>query len=137
MVKKVAIITGGSSGIGKACAIELGKKDYRIVITGRNQENLISTSNELKESGIENIFIQADAQKEGDHIRMVDETINQFGRIDILINNAGISMNALFEETKLDVLKQVMDSNFWGTVYATKYCLPHLINSKGSINLTK
>jgi len=59
--------------------------------------------------------------------------VKRFGRIDILVNNAGISMRALFENTDLTVIKQLMDVNFWGTVYCTKYALPYLLTEKGSV----
>ena len=64
---------------------------------------------------------------------LIDQTVKRFGRIDILINNAGISMRALFENTDLSVIKQLMDVNFWGTVYCTKYALPYLLKVKGSV----
>jgi short-subunit dehydrogenase len=70
---------------------------------------------------------------EDDNRKMVEETIRKYGRIDVLINNAGISMRALFEDVDLDVIRKVMDINFYGTLYATKYCLPHLIKAKGSV----
>lgn len=63
----------------------------------------------------------------------MEETINTFGRIDILINNAGISMRALFEDLNLDVIRKVMDTNFWGAVYCTKYALPSILKNKGSV----
>jgi short-subunit dehydrogenase len=59
--------------------------------------------------------------------------LERFGHIDILVNNAGISMRALFDEVSLDVIRQLMDTNFWGTVYCSKYALPHLLESKGSL----
>src|SRR5690606_5748812 len=71
--------------------------------------------------------------KEEDCERLIQATIQQFGRIDLLINNAGISMRALFKDLDLKVLKQVMDINFWGTVYCTKFALPYLLQQKGSI----
>ncbi|HAZ24325.1 MAG TPA: short-chain dehydrogenase, partial [Algoriphagus sp.] len=71
--------------------------------------------------------------KEEDNRHMAEETIKHFGGIDILINNAGISMRALFEDLDMDVFRKVMDTNFYGTVYATKYCLPSILKSKGSI----
>ena len=64
---------------------------------------------------------------------MAAEAIKRFGTIDVLINNAGISMRALFEEVDLDVIKKVMDINFYGVLYATKYCLPEIIKNKGSV----
>src|SRR5690606_40499715 len=105
----------------------------KIVITGRNPENLKETSAHLDSLGIENLAIQADVSVEKDNEKMAEETVNRFGKIDILINNAGISMRALFEDLKLDVFRKVMDINFYGTVYATKYCLPYILQTKGSI----
>lgn len=133
MKGKVAVITGGTSGIGRALAIEFGLAGAKIVITGRNPENLKETSAHLDSLGIENLAIQADVSVEKDNEKMAEETVNRFGKIDILINNAGISMRALFEDLKLDVFRKVMDINFYGTVYATKYCLPYILQTKGSI----
>lgn len=130
---KVVIITGATSGIGEACALTFGKEGAKIVITGRNQEKLDRSSKHLKSLGIEVLAILADAGSEADNRKMADETIKAFGRIDILINNAGISMRALFQDLDLEVFRKVMDTNFWGTVYATKFCLPAILESKGSI----
>jgi short-subunit dehydrogenase len=133
MKDKVVIITGASSGIGKACAEEFGKKGASIIITGRNAANLQETSMSLTKAGINNLAIVADASLEEDNKRMVEETLRTYGRIDILINNAGISMRALFADLSLEVFRKVIDINFYGTVYATKYCLPHIIATRGSI----
>jgi NADP-dependent 3-hydroxy acid dehydrogenase YdfG len=70
---------------------------------------------------------------EADNRQMAQEAIKKFGTIDVLINNAGISMRALFEDVDLDVIKKVMDINFYGVLYATKYCLAEIIKNKGSI----
>ncbi|MDJ1501144.1 SDR family oxidoreductase [Xanthocytophaga agilis] len=133
MKNKVVIITGASSGIGKALAEIFGRAGAKIVITGRNETNLQETSRLLSSQGIENFPIVADVSIEKDNQRMVDETIRKYGQIDVLINNAGISMRSLFEDVDLDVIRKVMDINFYGTVYATKYCLPYLLKSKGSV----
>lgn len=130
---KVVIITGATSGIGEACALIFGKEGAKVVITGRNQAKLDRSSRRLAEEGIEFLAILADAGAEEDNQRMAEETLRIFGRIDILINNAGISMRALFQDLDLDVFKKVIDTNFWGTIYATKYCLPAILKSKGSI----
>ncbi len=130
---KVVIVTGATSGIGEACALIFGKEGAKIVITGRSQVNLDKTLIKLQQQGIEAIGILADAASEKDNEKLAAETIRKFGRIDILISNAGISMRALFEDLDLDVFRQVMDINFWGTVYATKYCLPEITKNKGSI----
>jgi dehydrogenase/reductase SDR family member 7B len=133
MKNKVVIITGGSSGIGKGCAEVFGKAGAKIVITGRNEKNLSETISQLQKKNIEAMGITADVSIEKDNEKVVKQTIDRFGRIDVLINNAGISMRGLFEETDLDVIRKVMDINFYGTVYATKYALPHILKSKGSI----
>ena len=133
MKDKVVIITGGSSGIGKALAMHFGKTGSKVVITGRNEERLNKVGQELDALNIPNLCLKLNVANETDNEALVKETIKTFGRIDILINNAGISMRALFEEIEMDVFKRVMDINFYGTLYATKYCLPHILESKGSI----
>ncbi|MCS6821156.1 MAG: SDR family oxidoreductase [Microscillaceae bacterium] len=133
MQNKVVIITGGSSGIGKSCAFAFGKAGAKVVITGRKEPQLFTTSQELTQAGITNLPIVADVSVEADNQRMVEQTLAHFGKIDVLINNAGISMRALFEELDLSVIRKVMETNFFGTVYATKYCLPHILQTQGSI----
>tara|TARA_R110001599_G_scaffold229588_1_gene428815 strand:+ start:22431 stop:23243 length:813 start_codon:yes stop_codon:yes gene_type:complete len=133
MKNKVVIITGASSGIGKALAIEFAKLGAHIVITGRNEARLNEVAEILDGMKTRNLCLQLDVAKEKDNEILVNETIRTFGKIDILINNAGISMRALFEEIEMDVFKKVMDINFYGTLYATKYCLPEILKTKGSI----
>lgn len=133
MKDKVVIVTGGSSGIGKALAFQFGKAGSKVVITGRNEERLNDVGQALDKQGIKNLCLKLDVANEQDNHQLVKETIATFGKIDVLINNAGISMRALFEEIEMDVFKKVMDINFYGTLYATKYCLPHILKSKGSI----
>jgi dehydrogenase/reductase SDR family member 7B len=133
MKNKVVVITGGSSGIGKGCAEVFGKAGAKIVITGRNEKNLNETILELQKENIDAIGISADVSIEKDNEKVITETIKHFGGIDVLINNAGISMRGLFEETDLSVIRKVIDINFYGTVYATKYALPYILKSKGSI----
>lgn len=133
MNDKVVVITGGTSGIGKALAFEFGSKGSRIVVTGRNEGALAETVNELKAKSIEAIGVLADVTRPDDNRRMAEEAVKAFGRIDVLINNAGISMRAIFEEVDPEVIKKVMDINFYGVVYATKYCLPEILKNKGSV----
>ncbi|GAB4401253.1 MAG: SDR family oxidoreductase [Microscillaceae bacterium] len=133
MQGKVAIITGASSGIGRALAFALGQKGVKVVITGRKPEPLEQTRAELEKNGIEAQAIVADSSQEADNARMIEATLQHFGKIDLLICNAGISMRALVEDLDLSVIRQVMDINFYGTVYAIKYALPHLLASQGTI----
>ncbi len=131
--KKVVIITGATSGIGKALAVSYLQKGFAVVISGRNAQNLEETKTELLAIAEDVLAVRMDVSVEEDCQRLVQETVEAFGRIDILINNAGISMRALFKDLDLKVLKQVMDINFWGTVYCTKFALPYLLKNKGSI----
>jgi dehydrogenase/reductase SDR family protein 7B len=133
MNNKVVIITGGSSGIGKALAFKFGSNGSKILITGRNKSELDNAIAELKSEGIVAIGVQADVSKEEDNKRMAETAIREFSRIDILINNAGISMRALFEEVDLEVVRKVMDINFYGVLYATKHCLSEIKKNRGSI----
>lgn len=133
MKDKVVIITGATSGIGKAIAIAFAKRGARITISGRNQESLQQTETELKKYTSDILSIQMDVSIESDCVRLINETLNRFGSIDILINNAGISMRALFSEVDLSVIKKVMDTNFWGTVYCSRYAMKPLLKSKGTI----
>ncbi len=130
---KVVIITGATSGIGRACAEAFGREGAKVVITGRNGDKLKEAQLFLEKQNIEVLALQLDVSKENDNKELAEKTIEKFGRIDILINNAGISMRALFKDLDLSVLKSLMDINFWGTVYATKYCIPHIIKTQGSI----
>ncbi len=133
MKDKVVIITGGSSGIGKALAEAFGSRGSKVLITGRNQPDLTQAVVELRQKGIDALSFQADVSLEEDNRKMAAEAMRVFGRIDILINNAGITMRALFEDVDMEVVKRVMDINFFGVLYATKSCLPEILKNKGSI----
>ncbi len=133
MRNKVVVITGAGSGIGKALALEFAREGSKVVISGRNMDVLENFAKELNSLGTDLFAVQADVSKEQDCKHLIEETVKHFGSIDVLINNAGISMRALFEEVDLDVIRKLMDVNFWGAVYTTKFALPHLLKSKGSL----
>jgi short-subunit dehydrogenase len=133
MKDKVVIITGASSGIGRSLAFVYGLKGSRLTITARNQEKLDLVVTDLRKMGVEVLALSADVSIESDCKRLIDETVKQYGKIDILINNAGISMRALFKDLDLDVIRKLMATNFWGTVYCTKFALPYLLETKGSV----
>jgi len=133
MKDKVVVITGATSGIGKALAFSFGEQGSKLFITGRNQEALDETVTQLIEKQIIVRGFLADAASESDNEKMIHEAVAIYDRIDVLICNAGISMRALFEDIHLDTFKKVMDINFYGTVYAVKYALPWIIRSKGSV----
>ncbi|MCK4661637.1 MAG: SDR family oxidoreductase [Bacteroidales bacterium] len=130
---KIVIITGASSGIGKACAYEFTGKGAKVVLASRNADKLRTIEKDINVSGGNTISIVTDVSDESDCKNLIQQTVNYFGTIDILINNAGISMRASFEELDLSVIKKLMDTNFYGTVYCTKYALPYLLKQKGSV----
>ena len=130
---KVVVITGASSGIGYALAVEYASKGARLVVAARNAAKLSKIGDELRLSGTEVLEVITDVSHEAECKSLIEQALSKFGTIDILINNAGISMRALFSDMNLDVMRQLMDVNFWGTVYCTKYALPYLLKSRGSV----
>lgn len=131
---KVIIVTGASSGIGRACAEEFAKRGANLVLAARQYVTLCEITSDLeKKYGIKAIAVQTDVSKEEDCQLLIKQAMVTFDKIDILINNAGLSMRALFNEVDLSVLKNLMDVNFWGTVYCTKYALPEILKTKGSV----
>tara|TARA_B100000513_G_C11865950_1_gene174377 strand:- start:79 stop:882 length:804 start_codon:yes stop_codon:yes gene_type:complete len=133
MKNKVVVISGASSGIGKACAWHFAKNGSKVVLAARSEEKLKAIGKEMMIAGYEILTVRADVSNEEDCQNLITETINKYKVIDVLINNAGISMRATLEEMDLSVMKKVMDINFFGTVFCTKYALPFILKSKGSI----
>ena len=135
---KVILITGASSGIGLASARLLASRGNRLVLAARSIGRLEALAAEIKAdpatpSSTEILCVRTDVSKEEDCRNLVEQALARFGGIDILVNNAGVSMRALFKDVQLDVLRTLMDVNFWGTVYCTKYALPSILSRKGSV----
>jgi short-subunit dehydrogenase len=133
MKDKVVVITGGSSGIGKALAEKFGLEGSKIVISGRDMEKLFQVEKELQSKNIKIVSVVSDAASEVDNSILIKRAYKEYGKIDVLICNAGISMRAMFNDVDLDVIHKLMNTNFWGTVYACKYALPYILESRGSI----
>ncbi|MCT4614682.1 MAG: SDR family oxidoreductase [Marinifilaceae bacterium] len=133
MNSKVVIITGASSGIGEALAYKYAKTKANIVLAARNIDKLKKIEQELEALDCKVLSVKTDVKNELDCKNLINLCVDRFGRIDILINNAGISMRALFDDLDLEVFKELMDVNLWGTIYCTKYALPYIQKSKGSI----
>lgn len=131
---KVVIITGASSGIGRACAIEMASRGASLVLAARQYVTLCELTATLeKQYQIKAVAVQADVSLEEDCQFLIKQAMLTFSRIDVLINNAGLSMRALFADLDLSVLKNLMDVNFWGTVYCSKFALPEILKTKGTI----
>lgn len=136
---KVIIVTGASSGIGLASAQKFASLGAKVVLAARSLDKLEKIASDLNQrfaahnSQLIAHCIKTDVTKEEDCKNLIDETVRHFGKIDVLVNNAGISMRAVFKDLDLSVMKSLMDTNFWGTVYCTKYALPYLLKSKGSV----
>jgi short-subunit dehydrogenase len=133
--RKVALITGASSGIGLALSWVGAQKEFNLMLTGRNQLALEQLRKEITaQYPLCDISILSGEISEEDFCKTLIRTcIERLGRLDVLINNAGMSMRGLLIDTEISVLKRLMDVNFWGSVYCTKYALPHLLEQKGSV----
>ncbi|GAB3927349.1 SDR family oxidoreductase [Mucilaginibacter myungsuensis] len=131
---KVVVITGASSGIGKSLAYEFAARGANLVLGARQYVSLCQISEDIMgRFPVKAVATQCDVSVEEDCALLIKQAIITFGKIDVLINNAGISMRALFNDLDLKVIKELMDVNFWGTVYCTKYALPEILKTKGSI----
>ncbi len=135
MRDKVIIVTGASSGIGLAAVNEFAERGANVVLAARNTGKLNELTEILKEKYPQQKFlaVETDVKLESHCKRLIEKSVETFGRIDILVNNAGISMRAMFRDLDLSVIKNLMDVNFWGTVYCTKYALPWLLRAGGSV----
>ncbi|MDP4222629.1 MAG: SDR family oxidoreductase [Bacteroidota bacterium] len=130
---KVVLITGASSGIGEAAAREFALHGSKVVLGARSEEKLARIVSEIIAEGGQACYIKTDVSVEEDCKRFIEKAISEFGTIDILVNNAGLSMRSLFDDVDLKVIHRLMDVNFWGTVYCTKYALPYLVRNRGSL----
>lgn len=128
---KIVLVTGGTDGIGKALVEELIDRGARVSTCGRNHDKLYQLQAQHPAAYLHTMV--ADVSSENDCRRLIELTIKMFGGIDILINNAGISMRAELKEATTDVIRKVMDINFFGAVYCTKYALPYILEKKGTV----
>ncbi len=128
---KVVAVTGGSEGIGKALIEGLLSQGAKVATCGRNHDKLYQL--QMIYPGAPLHTVACDVSSEQDCKRFIDSTIKTFGGIDILINNAGISMRALVKDVDVEVMRKVMDVNFYGAVYCTSFALKSIIERKGAI----
>lgn len=128
---KVVAVTGGSDGIGKALVCELLARGAKVATCARNHDKLYQLQSSYPSSPLHTVV--ADVSIENDCRHFIESTIKVFGGIDILINNAGMSMRAELKEAEVDVFKQLMDINFFGSLYCTRFALTSIIERKGTI----
>lgn len=128
---KVVVVTGASSGIGEALCRELLQSGARVVMAARNTEKMHAIAAEYADA--EALIVKVDVSRQEECELLIREAVGSFGGIDVLINNAGMSMRAIFEDLDLTVIQQLMNVNFWGTVFCTRAAMPYLLKSKGSV----
>jgi NAD(P)-dependent dehydrogenase (short-subunit alcohol dehydrogenase family) len=130
---KVVLITGGSSGIGQATALRLGKYGARIALAARNRSALDNVTRSLVEIGGEALAVPTDVTQSEQCRNAIEAAVQRFGRLDILICSAGVSMRTYFARSDLSAMERVMAVNFMGTLYCTYYAIPHVRQTKGSL----
>lgn len=124
---KVALITGGSLGLGKATAFLFAKEGAKVIITGRTESKLQETVEEGKQQGVEIEYLVGDVSDEQRTIETVDHIINKYGKIDILFNNAGVLYTAITHETETEIWDKTFAINVKGTYLMSKYVIPHML----------
>lgn len=130
MKNKVVWITGASSGIGEALAYQFDNEGAKLVLSARREKELQRVKANCKNNAEDILILPLDLTEHGQMDEKVKRVINKFGRIDILINNGGISQRALVKDTRLEVDKQIMNINYFGTIALTKAVLPYMIRQK-------
>ncbi|MFC1996724.1 SDR family oxidoreductase [Chloroflexota bacterium] len=132
--ENVVIITGASSGIGRELAYQLADQGAWLSLGARDKKRLQDVATECQQRGARTLITQTDVTDQAQCQKLVACTLRAFGRVNTLVNNAGISMWALFEELQdLSIIKKIMRVNFFGSVYCTHYALPHLKKTRGRI----
>ncbi|KGM45465.1 SDR family NAD(P)-dependent oxidoreductase [Neobacillus niacini] len=133
---QIAIVTGASRGIGKEIAVKLAEQGMKLALIGSSAQ-ISETADELKRKGFSNILpIQADVSKEEDLQQVVKKTIEEYGHVDMLVNNAGIGFFKLTEDVTLEEWKKVFEVNVQGVFLATKAVLPHMKERKSGTIIT-
>ena len=124
--KQVVVITGASSGIGRATALEFAKAGATVVLTARNEEALYQVDNIIRNSGGRSMVVAADVSRWDEVQRVAQVTVDNFGRIDTWVNNAGVSLYATADETTIEEAQQIMQTNFMGVVHGVSAALPFM-----------
>ncbi len=135
---KVAVVTGGTEGIGRATALQLAREGAKVAICARRQEPLDQTAAEIKKAGAEVLTVSADMSKAADIERFMKAVIDRFGRIDILVNNAGTSARGKFLEIEDKTWNSDIELKVFGAIRCTRLAVPHMKKHGGGriVNIT-
>ncbi len=128
---KVALVTGGTSGIGKATAIEFGRAGAKVVLTGRREKEGAQVVDEIRKLGGDAAFVRADVAKDADVKAMVDFTVGKYGRLDIAFNNAGIEWTGPLDRATEAEYRRVFDINVWGVLNSMRHEIPVMLKNGG------
>ena len=133
---KVTLVTGASQGLGKALALAFAKEGAKVVVNARSEESIRPVAEEVGNTGTEVLAVAADVSKGADVERMVNETVERFGRIDVLVNNAGLlGPRVRIEEYPEDEWRKVIDANLTGSFLVSKAAIPHIAEGGSIINI--
>jgi NAD(P)-dependent dehydrogenase (short-subunit alcohol dehydrogenase family) len=130
---KVVLVTGGSSGIGRGVALRLASYGSKVVVAARNADALEEVAQKARGLGAEALSLVTDVTDAEQCRQTVAATVSRFGRLDILVCSAGLSMRAYFEESDLAAIERVVRVNFLGTLYMTYFAIPHVKRARGSL----
>jgi NAD(P)-dependent dehydrogenase (short-subunit alcohol dehydrogenase family) len=128
---KVALVTGGTSGIGKATAIAFARAGAKVVLTGRREKEGAQVVAEIKKLGGDAGFVRADVSKDADVKAMVDFTVDKFGRLDVAFNNAGVEWKGPLDQATEAEYRRVFDINVWGVLNSMRHEIPAMLKNGG------
>lgn len=124
---QTAIVTGGGRGIGKAICLALAREGADIVIAARTEKEIRETARLVENEGRKSLAVNTDVRKEEEVVNMISQAVNAFGRIDILVNDAGVAYRKHLVDTSTEEYDRIMDTNVKGMFFCTKYALPYLL----------
>jgi short-subunit dehydrogenase len=130
---KVVLVTGSTAGLGRELAFQLGLEGAKVILNGRDPDKLDRVAREIQALGFEVAFIKGDVSSPEECCKIIDRCIEEFGRLDILINNAGVGSAGSFEETTPETFRKVFEVNTLGAMNITRFALPHIRKFRGSI----
>ena len=134
--EKVILVTGASQGLGKALALAYAGEGAKVVVNSRNEDSIKPVAEEVEEKGVEVLAVAADVSDSSEVQKLVDETVDKFGRIDVLVNNAGVlGPRVAIEEFPEDEWRKVIDANLTGPYLVAKAAIPHIPEGGSIINL--